>query len=91
MNMDNHFPSAIESNMVDHMNTDHQDAIADYCQYLSIDTTDGKPSIAAIMKDSFVIKVGNKNHKHYFASYCETEGSVRMALVALAKKARLAK
>lgn len=89
--MDNHFPSEIESTMVEHMNTDHQDAIEDYCHYLSIDITAIKPSISAIMKDGFVLKVGATSYKHNFDSYCETEASVRMALVQLAKKARLAK
>jgi putative heme iron utilization protein len=85
----NPFAGDQERGMCDHMNDDHADAMRDMCRMagLAVRDTD-TPRMAGIDPEGCEIGVGKKLLRFDFDTPAATPKDVRMAIVALARKAR---
>jgi len=78
-----------ETGMVEHMNEDHQDAMAlILAQHHSIQ--DDAPTMTGVVNDGFYMRSGDHNYFVPFKNTCEAQGDVRMELVRLTNQARKA-
>ena len=78
-----------EQRAVDHMNDDHRDAIANYARYFA-KAGDGGWAMTGIDADGFDIADGDKSRRVFFPSPLKDAQDMRMALVDMAKEARMA-
>ena len=75
-----------EQHMIEHMNSDHSDAIQHYCDKVSIHyKANEQPILVGITAHGFHIKVDNKLYWFSFETPCENVNSVRQALVKMAQ------
>lgn len=86
--MNNQFEKEIEKHMLDHMNTDHVDAMRDYCAYANIDLEDNDPRMVSIDQDGFYLEINGNRVRFNFNQKCTSPEDVRKALVQLAETAR---
>lgn len=85
----NPFAGRGEDGMAAHMNADHVEAMRDYCRLHGFALAeDEQPQIAGIDAEGFELRVGKRLLRIGFETPVETANEVRMALVALAKRAR---
>lgn len=85
----NPFAGAGETSMVEHMNGDHVDAMRDYCRLYNVHCEDrDTPKLAGIDAEGFELRVGKRLLRIDFDAPAETAKDVRMAMVALAQRAR---
>ena len=82
------FPKEIEQRMINHMNTDHVDAMRDYCRYANFKTGEIDPQMTHIDQNGFNLKVADQNVRFDFKDKCANPDEVRKALVELAEIAR---
>lgn len=79
----NPFAGAAEASMVEHMNTDHAQAIAHYVTLAGL--PDGAhATLVGIDREGFHLRIGQAIHWLAFAQPCNTPKQVREALAALA-------
>lgn len=83
----NPFDQDSETGMVEHMNADHQAAIAHYVALAGL-PQNAPASVAGIDAEGFHLRIGQQLHWLPFAQRCTTTGQVRQALVALARAER---
>ncbi len=82
----NPFSSAEEKSMIDHMNTDHAEAIKHYCVSYGIKySAESVPVIAGIDSEGFNLRCGARIHRINFIEAVTTALDVRKALVEMAK------
>ena len=87
--MTDSFPNDIEQRMISHMNTDHVDAMRDYCRYANIETGETDPQMTHIDQNGFNLDVDGRNIRRFdFKEKCTSPDEVRNALVELAETAR---
>ena len=86
--MTDSFPDDIEQRMISHMNTDHVDAMRDYCRNANIETGEADPKMTHIDQSGFNLDVGDRNIRFDFKEKCTSPDEVRNALVELAEAAR---
>lgn len=85
----NPFAGASETGMVQHMNDDHVDALRDYCRLYNFRCEDrDTPRVTGIDAEGFELRVGKRLLRIDFDRPAETAKDVRMAMVALAQRAR---
>lgn len=78
-----------EKHMIEHMNEDHQDAMAlILAQHHNIH--DETPTMTGVVTDGFYMRSKDKNYFVPFENACTEQGSVRMELVRLTNRARKA-
>ena len=80
----NPFAGEAELGMVEHMNADHAGAIAHYVQLAGLPALE-PAQLVGIDSEGFHLRIGHTLHWLAFPAPCETAGSVRKALVALAQ------
>ncbi|WCD81687.1 MULTISPECIES: HugZ family pyridoxamine 5'-phosphate oxidase [Pseudomonas] len=79
----NPFAGETERSMIEHMNSDHQSAIA---HYLALRGLPGEAAeLVSIDSEGFHLRIGQNVHWLPFPTSCNNPGSVRQALVALAR------
>ena len=86
--MTNSFPKDIEQRMISHMNSDHVDAMRDYCRYANIEIGEVDPQMTRIDQNGFNLDVNGRNVRFEFKETCTSPDEVRSALVKLAETAR---
>ncbi len=80
------FTEAEELHMIEHMNSDHSDAIRHYCDKVSINiASNSTPEIVGICAHGFHVGVQEKLHWFAFNSLCLNVTDVREELVAMAR------
>lgn len=85
----NPFAGRGEDGMAAHMDADHVAALRDYCRLHGFRLSDDeRPCIAGIDAEGFEIRAGKRLLRIAFDAPAETAHEVRMALVALALRAR---
>ncbi|MBO9491518.1 DUF2470 domain-containing protein [Endozoicomonas sp. G2_1] len=85
----NPWDDVTETNMVEHMNEDHQDAMSLMLkQHFNID--DDKPTMGGVLTDGCYIQSQDKNYWIAFEQVCQNPTDVRKALVSLTQDARAA-
>lgn len=80
----NPFVGDIELSMVEHMNSDHANAIAHYVQLAGL-PNHVAAELAGIDSEGFHLRIGQGLHWLAFPTSCNTALEVRQALVALAR------
>lgn len=76
-----------EKRMIDHMNTDHLEAIEHYCDLYNIHYTDkATPVMVGIDAEGFHLRTGARIHRLDFIEPVLTAGEARKALVDMAKR-----
>ncbi len=86
---DNPFTPAEVEAMVAHMNADHADAVALYCETLGFPPRGGEvPVVTDIDRDGFDLRLGTRLLRQPFARPCATGKEVREQMVALVRAAR---
>jgi heme iron utilization protein len=76
-----------EDSILEHMNTDHRDALRDYCRHIhAFDALD--VTMVGIDCDGFDARADERLLRFDFATPVSNAGTVRNALVALAQEAR---
>ena len=78
-----------EQRAMDHMNDDHRDAIANYARYFA-KAGGGGWAMTGIDADGFDIADGDESRRVFFPSPLKDAQDMRMALVDMAKEARMA-
>lgn len=86
--MTNSFSNDIEQRMISHMNTDHVDAMRDYCCHANIEIGEVDPRMTHIDQNGFNLDVNGQNVRFDFKEKCTSPDEVRKALVELAETAR---
>ena len=80
------FADKDERHMIEHMNSDHTDAICHYCDKVPITITPGNiPQIVGITAYGFHVRVEDELHWFAFDTPCHDVKSVREVLVAMAR------
>jgi heme oxygenase (biliverdin-IX-beta and delta-forming) len=75
-----------EKRMIDHMNTDHLEAIKHYCELYKIHfSPDENPVLVGIDSEGFHLRTGARVHRITLAEPVLTAGEVRKAMVDMAK------
>jgi len=75
-----------EKQMISHMNADHLDAIRHYCDLCTIFYEESpSPEMVGVDSEGFHLRVGSRIHRINFTEPVNTPGSVRKALVEMAK------
>jgi len=83
----NPFSMQEESDMVDHMNNDHQAAMQHYCELFEIAyDKDKQLKMVGIDSEAFYLRTGEKLHRIEFETSVSTALEVRQAMVELAKR-----
>lgn len=83
----NPFSFEEETNMIEHMNADHQDAINHYCDLFDIAYDgDNLPSLVGIDSEGFHLRIGGRLARIQFDSSINTPLEARQALVELARR-----
>ena len=88
IDQENRFPAEIESRMIEHMNSDHVEAMCDYCRYMNVSIGTNEPKMIALDQLGFSMEIEDRTVRYAFEHPCNTPEEVRTALVALAKLAR---
>jgi putative heme iron utilization protein len=83
--------AAAEAEMLDHMNTDHADAVAAIARHLGGEGTDGPWRMTAIDPDGADLASGEEILRLAFSAPAATPDAVRMELVAATRAARTVK
>lgn len=79
--------ASAEKHMIEHMNEDHQDAMAlILAQHHQI--SDDQPTMSGVVSDGFYMRSGSKNYFVSFENICIAQGDVRTELVKLTRIAR---
>ncbi|CAD5107841.1 HugZ family pyridoxamine 5'-phosphate oxidase [Zestomonas carbonaria] len=80
----NPFAGEAERSMIEHMNSDHANAIA---HYVELSGLPGEPAaeMAGIDSEGFHLRIGQTLHWLAFPTPCNNPGAVRQALVLLAR------
>lgn len=86
----NPFSETEEAAMVNHMNEDHADAMVAYCRMFNIDMRGDRPVMSAVDADGFDLRLGKRLARIAFDSPVATATDVRMAMVALVRRAKAA-
>lgn len=82
----NPFGFETETDIVEHMNTDHSDALVKYCQQKGIVLPEGiKPEMVGVDAFGFFQRVGARVVRFDFSEPVQTSGQVRKALIAMLK------
>jgi len=75
-----------EQDILDHMNSDHRDALTQYCRHVhDVDVT--TPEMVGIDCDGFDVRANDQLYRFEFDSEVQTANEARAALVALSKSA----
>ena len=82
------FSASEEGGMTAHMNDDHADAIRAYCRLAGASVNGETPELAAIDGEGFDIRLGKRLLRMDFDQPVSTPKDVRLAMVALVKRAR---
>ncbi len=86
----NPFSFEEEQSMVNHMNTDHPDALTHYCSLFDIPNEEqNQPVMVGIDSEGFHLSIGARIHRIQFEQEISEAIDVRQALVAMAKKDKL--
>lgn len=80
----NHFAEDTERRMLEHMNSDHADAIAHYVTLSGLPATQAAQMVG-IDSEGFHLRIGHSLYWLAFPISCNTAGEVREALVRLAR------
>lgn len=80
----NPFAGATELSMVEHMNSDHANAIAHYVELAGL-PREPAAQLAGIDSEGFHLRIGQALYWLAFPEVCGNPGAVRQALVALAR------
>lgn len=80
----NHFAGGTERRMLEHMNSDHADAISHYVALSGLPATQ-PAQMVGIDREGFHLRVGHSLYWLAFPISCNTAGEVREALVSLAR------
>ncbi|MDO9454326.1 MAG: DUF2470 domain-containing protein [Stagnimonas sp.] len=87
----NPFLGESERGMCAHMNDDHVDAMRDFCRMAGVETTDTEaPQMSGIDPEGCDLLLGKKLLRFEFDAPALTPKEVRMAMVALTRRARSA-
>ena len=78
---------AQESAIVEHMNTDHQENLKNYCQHLH-GVSPSQVEMLGIDRDGFDVRADTRIHRFNFEHPVQDAQSARAALVAMAKACR---
>jgi heme oxygenase (biliverdin-IX-beta and delta-forming) len=82
----NPFSMQEESDMINHMNTDHQQAMQHYCDVFDIAyNNENQPIMAGIDSEGFHLRIGVQLHRIEFEHPAANAMEVRQAMVSLAK------
>jgi hypothetical protein len=79
----NPFAGAVETSMVDHMNTDHAKAIAHYVELAGLPQTE-PASLVGIDSEGMHLRIGQSLYWLGFSHACNTPSQIRQTLVQLA-------
>jgi putative heme iron utilization protein len=82
--LDNPFAGAAEASMIEHMNSDHANAIAHYVELTGLPRT-APAELVGIDSEGMHLRIGQGIHWLAFPSVCNTPTQVREALVLLAR------
>ncbi|MBL4638594.1 MAG: HugZ family protein [Proteobacteria bacterium] len=83
----NPFSMQEETDMVNHMNNDHQTAMQHYCDLFDIGyNNENQPTMIGIDSEGFHLRTGSQLHRIEFESPVSTALEVRQAMVELAKR-----
>lgn len=80
----NPFVGEVERSMVEHMNSDHANAIEHYVELAGLPAGEG-PRLAGIDTEGFHLRIDQSLHWLPFPAPCGNPGEVRQALVQLAR------
>ena len=84
--LSNPFSFNEEKSMIDHMNTDHLEAIQHYCKLYDIKySANDVPVMVGIDSEGFHLRTGARIHRINFTKAVVTAGEVRKVLVDMAK------
>jgi len=75
-----------ELSMINHMNEDHIDAMARYCELADLTVAKNGLTMAGVDQTGFHIKAGQHLHRFQFENYADTTMKVRQELVKMAKR-----
>ncbi|AAU90438.1 conserved hypothetical protein [Methylococcus capsulatus str. Bath] len=82
----NPFRTEEERAMLEHMNTDHRQALRRYCEVAGVAVDTGcEPAMVGIDREGFQLRVGSRVIRFVFPSPVSTPAEVRAALVAMAR------
>lgn len=81
----NPFSAPKMSRMVDHMNEDHADAIAHYCDLFAIANPDQDARMSSLDGEGMVLRVQNRLHRVDFERFATTSEEARAILVEMAR------
>jgi heme oxygenase (biliverdin-IX-beta and delta-forming) len=83
----NPFSMQEENDMLNHMNTDHQESMQQYCDLFDIAyNNESQPIMAGIDSEGFHLRIGAQLHRIEFEHPATTAMEVRQAMVSLAKR-----
>jgi len=90
LNLANPFVGDAENGMVAHMNDDHVDAMRDFCQLAGVVIGEEAPTMSGIDPEGCDVRLGKKHLRFDFDAPALNAKDVRLAMVALARRARAA-
>lgn len=79
---------AREARMTEHMNSDHANALRDYCRLFSVETAAVEPRLSGIDGEGFDLMIGKRLVRIEFDQPVAAAEDVRAAMVALMRRAR---
>ncbi|MCG8379523.1 MAG: DUF2470 domain-containing protein, partial [Proteobacteria bacterium] len=83
----NPFDFETEKQMLDHMNTDHTEAIKHYCELNTINYAETlTPEMIGVDSEGFNLRIGERIYRINFEKPVTNTGEVRKALVDMAKQ-----
>lgn len=90
LNLANPFVGDSEAGMVAHMNDDHVDAIRDFCQMAGVVVGNEAPQMSGLDPEGCDVRLGKKLLRFDFDTPALNAKDVRIAMVALTRRARAA-
>lgn len=90
LNLINPFVGDAENGMVAHMNDDHVDALRDFCRMAGVALGEEAPQMSGIDPEGCDVRLGKKLLRFDFDAPALNAKDVRMAMVALTRRARVA-
>lgn len=90
LNLANPFVGDSENGMIAHMNDDHVDAMRDFCRMAGVALGEEVPQMSGIDPEGCDVRLGKKLLRFDFDTPALNAKDVRMAMVALTRRARAA-
>ncbi|WP_348672933.1 DUF2470 domain-containing protein [uncultured Abyssibacter sp.] len=81
----NPFSPQQETGAVTHMNRDHADAVAKYCEFAGIDSLGQTPEMTGVDAEGLYIRIGQAVHRIGFREPVESMDALRKTTIAMCK------